>query len=806
MVLNFLKISIRNLTRNKVYSLINILGLSIGMACSILIALYIIDELSYDRYHKNSDNIYRLGFDAKLGGKEVQGVLLGLPAGPILKEEIPEIESFVRLVYIDHNKEAIIKKDDKLYLEKNVFYTDSSFFDVFDVEIIHGNPHNLLTNPFEIAISETTARKYFGNTNVLDKSLNIANNEYIIKAVVRDCPANSHFHYNILASLVDTKYAGYSTWIVNDIAFTYFLCRENINPIQLQNKILKIAIKHVEKELEAIFKSNIDEFFQSGNNKYEYKLQALKDIHLHSHSNFELETNSDIKYIYIFSLIALFILIIACINFMNLSTARSAKRAKEIGIRKVVGGSRASLFRQFLFESVLLSFISLLIAMIIIESVLPLFNNLVSKEIAIGYFSNGFMLPSLFLLAILVGLFSGLYSAGYLSSLKMLSALKNNIFANNKNNWFRNSLVIFQFAISIILVISTFVVYSQLMYIKNKDLGFDKEHILIVNNAKQIRNSFESFKQELEKNTSISNVTYSSSYPSTMFYGFPLIVSRAEGSDSYAPRVLEVEKDFAKTYGLELIEGRFFSHKYSTDTSSIILNQSAVKEFRLEKPVVGQQIYTTHSGNRAWKIIGIVKDFNFQSLYQDIGSLVFIDNNFIKYISVKFNDGINTQKIQLVQNAWEKFVHDTPFDYSIMKDDFMLLHKKEFKTAEVFAIFSILAIFIACLGLLGLASFIVEQKTKEIGIRKAMGASTLSIIGLLFKQFSIWILLANIIAWPLAYIFMNNWLHNFAYHTSIQFWIFALASISILILALSTVSFQAIKAAQANPVDNLRYE
>ena len=806
MVLNFLKISIRNLTRNKVYSLINILGLSIGMACSILIALYIIDELSYDRYHKNSDNIYRLGFDAKLGGKEVQGVLLGLPAGPILKEEIPEIESFVRLVYIDHNKEAIIKKDDKLYLEKNVFYTDSSFFDVFDVEIIHGNPHNLLTNPFEIAISETTARKYFGNTNVLDKSLNIANNEYIIKAVVRDCPANSHFHYNILASLVDTKYAGYSTWIVNDIAFTYFLCRENINPIQLQNKILKIAIKHVEKELEAIFKSNIDEFFQSGNNKYEYKLQALKDIHLHSHSNFELETNSDIKYIYIFSLIALFILIIACINFMNLSTARSAKRAKEIGIRKVVGGSRASLFRQFLFESVLLSFISLLIAMIIIESVLPLFNNLVSKEITIGYFSNIYVLPSLFLLAILVGLLSGVYSAGYLSSLKMLSALKNNLFANKKNNWFRNSLVVFQFAISIILVISTFIVYSQLVYIKNKDLGFDKENILVVNNAKHIRNSFESFKQELEKNSLINNVTYSCAYPCALFSGFPLIVSRDEGYDSYCPRRLCVEQDFAKVYGLELTEGRFFSNEYLADESSIILNESAVKEFKLKKPVVGQQIYTTSKEIKPWKIIGVVKDFNFQSLHQDIGSLVLIQNDYMRFISVKLKAGINNQTIQLVQNAWEKFVHNTPFDYKIMKDEFVAKHKQEFKTGEIFAIFSILAIFIACLGLFGLLLFIVEQKTKEIGIRKAMGASVWSIVNLLFKQFSVWILLANIIAWPLAYVFMNNWLHNFAYHVDIKFWIFPIATVLTLLIALSTISLQSVKAARVNPVDNLRYE
>ena len=804
MLRNFFRISIRNLTQNKAYSLINILGLSIGMACSVLIVLFIIDELSYDRHHKNYDNIYRIGINAKLGGKEQKGFVVGAPVGAILKERVPEILSFTRITNFNVD-EFTIKKDDRFYLEKNVFYTDSSFFDVFDVEIIHGNPHNLLTNPFEMVISETTARKYFRTTNVLDKSLTIGNQEYIIKAVVSDCPSNSHFHYNILLSMVSSEAANSQTWIVNDMNFTYFLLRENTNVDQVQKKVSFIAIECVEKELQSLFNANLEDFYKRGS-YFRYELQALKDIHLYSHTNFELEANSNIKYIYIFSVIALFILVIACINFMNLSTARSAKRAKEIGIRKVVGGSRNSLFKQFLFESVLLSFISLLIAMIIIESVLPLFNNLVSKEITIGYFSNIYVLPSLFLLAILVGLLSGVYSAGYLSSLKMLSALKNNLFANKKNNWFRNSLVVFQFAISIILVISTFIVYSQLVYIKNKDLGFDKENILVVNNAKHIRNSFESFKQELEKNSLINNVTYSCAYPCALFSGFPLIVSRDEGYDSYCPRRLCVEQDFAKVYGLELTEGRFFSNEYLADESSIILNESAVKEFKLKKPVVGQQIYTTNKEIEPWKIIGVVKDFNFQSLHQDIGSLVLIQNDYMRFISVKLKAGINNQTIQLVQNAWEKFVHNTPFDYKIMKDEFVAKHKQEFKTGEIFAIFSILAIFIACLGLFGLLLFIVEQKTKEIGIRKAMGASVWSIVNLLFKQFSVWILLANIIAWPLAYVFMNNWLHNFAYHVDIKFWIFPIATVLTLLIALSTISLQSVKAARVNPVDNLRYE
>ncbi len=809
MLRNFFKVSIRNLTRNKTYSIINILGLSIGMACSIIIFLFIFDELSYDKFNKKADQIYRVGIDAEMQGSRMKGFITGAPVGRTFVTEIPEVKNSTRIIKDPMGQdEAVVKYGDKKFVEENIFFVDSSFFNIFDVEFVEGYPKSILNNPNQVVITESIAKKYFNDQNPVGKLLNILGKEYLIQAVVKDCPSNSHFHYKILASLVSLPIAESQGWIINNNLYTYLLLEKGVDTKQIKNKMLEVAFKYIEPELQNIFGVSIEQFKNAGNT-YDYILQPLTDIHLKSHTDSEIEANSSIVYVYIFSIIAAFILFIAIINFMNLSTARSATRAKEVGLRKVIGAQRRNLFYQFLFESIIMSLISLIVAMVITESVLGVFNSFILKDLSIGYLSNFYVLPSLLLLAIVVGVISGLYSASYLSSSKILNVLKGKVLSGGNNSWFRSALVIFQFSISITLFICTFVIYSQLNLLRNKDIGFNKKNIVVIEKSNALGESMESFKHELESNPFVKSVTASSTLPARGFGNLPLTVEGEKDNKSYVPCVISVDPDFAKTYQLTIKEGRFFSDDFASDTFAVVLNESAVKKFGLQEPVVGKRLITSIYGQTYhWEIIGVVKNFNFKSLHQDVNPLV-LASPFIRgtnLISVKLKDGISKESLDFIQEKWNKFVLDTPLDYSIMEDDFDNMHKEEFRTGDVFIIFSILAIFIACLGLFGLASFMAENKTKEIGIRKAMGASTFIIVETLLTQFTKWVLWANIIAWPIAYMFMNKWLENFAYRVNIEWWIFIASGILGLLIAVLTVSFRAIKAARANPVNSLRYE
>ncbi|MBU8892327.1 MAG: ABC transporter permease [Bacteroidales bacterium] len=806
MLRNFFKVSIRNLIRNKTYSIINILGLSIGMACSILIFLFIFDELSYDKYHENSDDIYRVGQEVYLEDEFRSSYAVGFPAGRTFADEIPEIINFARVLKIEIvSSEAVVKLDNKEFIEKDMFFVDNSFLDIFDVKFIDGDAATSLNEPYQLLITESLSKKYFGEESPLGKVINIRSEEYIVSGLIEDCPANSHFHYSVLISMLsNSNFTDNSTWVINGFYFTYLLLEKGADVERVAEKVHDIAIKHDEKELKTLFDMNIEDMARS-----KYILQPLTDIHLHSHSDVEIEDNSNISYIYIFSLIAFFILVVACINFMNLSTARAAKRAKEVGIRKVIGAMKGGLFWQFMFESIILSAISLIVAMLIVESVLPFFNSFIEKELTVGYSQNILLIPLLLLLAIVVGLFSGFYSAGYLSSIKILSVIKSSVFSGKSHSWFRNILVIFQFSVSIFLFICTFIIYSQLLYIKNKDTGLEKENVLVINSASKLGDSYKSFKEELEKHPRISGVTYSSALPGGFFNGFPAAIPGENSNKDYFPKSLSTDYDFAETYNLKMKEGRFFSDEFAADSFSIVINESAVKEFGLKKPVVGKQIISRYNDNYIINrtIVGVVKNFNFRSLHQEIGSLVITPNRGdMDYLSVKFKTELNNEAMELVKTKWNKFVMDAPFDYSVLEDVFINMHKEEFKTGEIFALFSILAIFIACLGVYGLVSFMAEQKTKEIGIRKVLGSSTSQVVRLLLVTFTKWVLMANVIAWPVAYFFMNKWLQNFAYRVNIQWWIFIASGILGLLIAVLTVSFQAIKAARTNPVNSLRYE
>ncbi|MCB2195617.1 MAG: ABC transporter permease [Bacteroidetes bacterium] len=809
MFINFLKVSIRNLIRHKSYSLINIIGLSIGMACSIIIALFVFDELSYDKYNENYQQIYRLGINGSFNGQEMRAYRSGSPDGPVITSEVPEIKNFARVISASYNEEEIlITYEDKSFLQERAYFADSTYFDIFTCNFIEGDPQKALANPNSLVLTESAAVKIFGNKDVMGKMVNMLDEEYTVTAIIEDCPSNTHFHYSMLASLVSIPAADFTTWLSNDYATTYFLIDENADINLVKKKVNDVAKSYAESELESGFGIKIEEFYKSGN-YFEFLLQPIERIHLHSHTNFEIEPNSNIIYVYIFSIIAVFILIIACVNFMNLSTARSATRAKEVGVRKVVGATKRSLFNQFILESIVISVISLFIAMIIVESILPVFNNLSGKALSVGYSSNIVVIPLLLLLALFVGVFSGLYSASYLSSIKILSVFKGSLLSGKSQSWFRNVLVVFQFTISIGLFISTFIIYDQINLLKNKDVGFNKENVLLIERSNALRSSSESFKQELMKLPNVKNVTFSNTIPSGHFSGFPCSVEGDDASRTFVPRILRTDYDYADAYDLKLKEGRFFSREFSTDSFALIINEAAAKDFGFQGSAVGKHIITNYGGEvTRWPIIGVVENFNFNSLYQDVGPLVLLNPSYLSlnYTSVRFTNGLNQENIQRVQQVWDKYVANAPFKYSILEDEFNSMHKEEFRTGQLFGIFSVLTIFIACLGLLGLASFIAQNKTKEIGIRKALGASVFKVTALLLKQFTFWVVIANIIAWPVAYFAMHKWLQNFAYKVDIQWWVFIVSAALGLLIAVVTVSYQAITAAQKNPVDSLRYE
>jgi putative ABC transport system permease protein len=803
---NFLKVAFRNISRHKIFSTINLLGLAIGLACSILIALFVIDELSYDRFHEHSDDIYRIAIDGEFQGRKIDAVTTGASAGETMVSEIPDVINSVRLFnYFGEGTSVELKN--KTYLEDQLLYTDSTFFEIFSFDLKKGDPNGILNRPNTVVLTEPTARRYFGNSRAMGKSISIEGEEYLVTGIAGDCPHNSHFHFDLLASMTTLGVAKSTTWLSEDLSYTYLQLREGTDPQKVEKQMQSIVRKHVAPELKEMMGISLDKFLDQGN-AYAYYLQPLTDIHLKSHTDFELEANSSMKYVYIFGIIAIFILFIACINFMNLSTARAAKRAREVGMRKVAGATRGSLFRQFLLEAIFMSTIALFIGMILIESMLPLFNNLAGKELNIGYTQHWYVIPSLLLLALLVGIISGLYSAGYLSTISINQGLSSGLLSGKSRSGFRNGLVVFQFTISILLFISTLMIYSQLRFIMDKDLGYQTEKVVVVEQANKLGESYNAFKQSLEKHPEVKQVSRTETLPGMLFNGFPARTVGQDTEQSHPFRSVSVGYDLIKVLDLEMKAGRFFREDFN-DSTSLVVNEAAVKALGYEEPVVGKQVKTSFRGDETyWDIIGVVKNFHFRSFHQQIQPLILMHPSLRsqKYLTVHFQNTNPRAMVAQVERTWKDFLGEEAFQYFFLDDNHRTMHSEEFRTGKVFGIFSALAIFIACLGLFGLASFMAEQKTKEIGIRKALGAHIRSIILLLLKQFTFWVLISNLVAWPLAYLFLKNWLQNFAYHIDINIVYFLAGSLLALLIAVLTVSHQTLSAAKANPVDSLRYE
>ncbi len=808
MIRNYLKIAWRNLRKNKVYSFINITGLAIGLASFLLIALYMMDELSYDRYNDKADRIYRINSDIRFGGGDLHLPVTSDMMGQILKKDYPMIEQYTRIYASSGSK--LIKKNKDFITEDYVAHVDSTFFDVFSMPVIAGNTHTALIEPNTVVITESAAKKYFGTTDVMGKILETKDDKpnYKITAVIKDIPTNSHFHFDFLFSMKNVDY----DWgdLTSHNFHTYLLLKKGADYKQLEKGFDQYIEKYVLPSIQAVMKiKDMDEFRKSGN-RLEYSLIPLTKIHLYSNRSFELGAGGNIQYIYIFSAVALFILLIACINFMNLTTARSASRAKEVGIRKVLGTEKRFLIFQFLTESTLMAVLSFVLAVLVASLVLPLFNNIADKSMSLKNLLSPVILPLLILLPFAVGLLAGSYPAFFLSAFRPIEVLKGKLKLGSNSGGLRSVLVVFQFSTSIILIVGTIVIYKQLNYIQQKDLGYNKDQVLSIYSVYTMGDKVSAFKNSVLQMTGVQSGTLSSYLPvsnssrsdNTFFKN--QLLDQKDGIDMQNWRV---DYDYFKTMGMHVIKGRGFSHQFGGDSTAVILNETAAQLLGYPDPL-GQKIYKIMDSNKtkAFTIIGVVKNFNYESLKQSIGPLGFFIGDRAAVASFKVNTTDLKGLISKIGSLWKEMNPGMPFGYEFLDDSFNKMYKSEQRVGKIALIFSTLAIVIACLGLFGLATFISEQRTKEIGIRKVLGASVQGIVQLLSKDFMKLVGISFIIAAPLSWWIMNNWLKDFAYRIPLEWWIIGAAGLIALLIALTTVSFQAIKAAIANPVQSLRSE
>ena len=814
MIKNYLKVAFRNLLRFKTYSFINIAGLAVGIACCLLILLYIQNEVSYDSFNKNAGRIFRINTDLKFGATELAIPVVPDLMGPLMKQDFPQIEEYTRIYNWGGKK--LVKKGENFNTEIGCAYVDSTFFKVFTFQAVSGKTDKVLNEPNTVVITESIARKYFNTASAAGKFIETTDNGgtlYKVSAVIKDMPYNSHFRFDFLFPMKNLNY----DWgnLVSSNFHTYLLLKKGVNYKDFEKKLEvfneKYAMPYAQKFLHIT-----KEAFEKAGNRIKYSLIPLTDIHLYSKRIQEISPSGTIQYVYIFSAVALFILLIACINFMNLTTARSANRAREVGIRKVLGTERKNLVYQFLTESILTALIAVIIAVIIVYHVLSFFNNMSGKELEINKLYSSSILLFLISLPFIVGLMAGSYPAFFLSRFNPVNIIKGKLAAGSRSGGLRSVLVVFQFATSIILITGTIIIYKQLNYIQNTNLGYQKEQVLIINDAYNLGNNVDAFKNEMLNIPGVISATTSGFLPIPSQRNFTAFYREANqvAESGFTMQRWDIDYDYLKTLGIKIVEGRNFSREFGSDSSSIILNEAAVRQLGYEltegskNNSINKPVYTWEGRSSIVKynVIGVVKNFHFESFHQNIGPLCFILKRSTGLISFKVSASKIPVIIKEAETKWKRMAAGTPFTYKFLDDSFNEVYKAEHRVGIIALSFSTLAIIVACLGLFGLATFLAEQKTKEIGVRKVLGASVPAILLMLSKEFIKWIAIANIIAWPLAYYFMDKWLQEFAYRISINWWLFIIAGVVALIIALITVSFQAVKAATANPVKSLRYE
>lgn len=796
---NYLKIALRNIKKHKGYSFINIAGLAFGMACFLLIVFYIQFERSYDNFHEKGRNIYQVVRENRWEDDVELKSITGAPLAPLLLQEFPAIVYAVR--FSNFGGEWV-SHGEKRFNEKRFFFADESIFSVFTFPLVQGNPGAALEEPFSVVITQKTARRYFGDDDPINKILNYnlggKNFDFKITGVIDEIPKNSHIDFDFIASYKSlrtitgewflTKHWDSPTW-------TYILLQEGYSPETLERLLPAFTEKYVDKWS-----------FSSVN----HMLQPLKDIYFHSPGP-PIGNRGNVQFLFVLSVVAAFILLIACVNFMNLSTARSASRSKEIGMRKVIGAQRAQLIRQFVGESLVYSFFALILAIVLIELFLPTFNSFVGKKLSINYLNNIGYLVAMMLTAAIVGVISGSYPAFFLSSFKPVIVLKGATQRGHSAERVRKILVIGQFAISIALIASSVLIYKQMHFLKNKEIGFNKNNVIAIPiRDRSVRGRYELLKNRLLQNSNITGVTASSMEPGVTSQNG--ISMKARNIDDIDMGIIYVDHDYVKTLEINLTKGRDFSKDVSTDAkSALLMNQAALERLGWQD-ALGEEIELYFKLERIvpmyqTTLVGVIQNYNFRDLTTPMQPILLkIDPQRFRYILIRINGDYTTDSINYIKRIWKESQFDDPFEFSFLDKDMENVYRNHESFATIIRYATSLAIFIACLGLFGLASSTVEKRTKEIGIRKVLGATVPSLVRLISIEFLILVALSNIIAWPLAYYATNRWLQHFAYRIGISLWPFILSAVLALVVALITVIYQSVKTALANPVEALRYE
>lgn len=817
MLRNYFTIALRNLRKHSFYSFINVAGLSVGIGICLVILLFVLNELQYDQHHEKADRIHRIHALIDFAGNHYDMTYAPAPMAATLTSEYPEVEAAVRF---RERGSYLIKREADNIKESKVIWTDKDFFKIFTVPLLAGNAETALAEPNSIAISKEIADKFFPNEEAIGQTLILDNNMTMkVTAVYEDMPVTSHFHFNVLISLAGLEEAKNPVWFSNNFQ-TYFLLREGASIKNLESKFPDLITKHVMPQMKEVLGADFTpEKFAEAGNKLLYTTQALSEIHLYSSLQGEFEPNFDITYIYLFVAIALFILIIASINFMNLSTARSANRAKEVGVRKVMGSLRSHLMRQFLMESLLLSLFSFILAIGLAYFLIPIFNNLAARQLSLPLNQPIFYL-FIIIGAIVVGFLAGVYPSFFLSAFKPVNVLKGNVALGMKSGFIRSSLVVFQFMISIFLVIATAVVYMQLDYIQNKKLGFNKDQVIMVDDIYALGNQRLTYKEEIMRHSFIENASIAGYLPVAGSWrsDTPWWMEGKEASQENMVSLQNwsVDHDYIKTFGMNIKEGRDFSRSFPSDSSAVILNESAAKALSYNESIIGKRVNTFGGGDngeldknnlRALTVIGVVEDFHFESLKQNVTPLMmFLSKKPSGYLSVRFQSANTEEVITVLEKKWREMAPGQPFTYQFLDDSFGKMYAAESRLGSIFGIFSSVAIIIACLGLFALTAFTAEQRTKEIGIRKVLGASVGSIVVMLSKDFGKLVLIAFVLATPFAWWGVNEWLQSYEYKVNVAWWVYVLAGVVAFGVAWITMSYQSIRAALSNPVKSLRSE
>jgi putative ABC transport system permease protein len=810
MLRNYFLTAFRIIARQKVYSAINIFGLTLGITSALLLLLYIVDELGYDRMHNDADRIYRSSLFAKLQGQEIISAYTGLPMAEALRKDVPAVESTVRIAKWST---LPVRYEDKAFTENRFLLTDSNFFDFFDYELLVGNPKHVLNGPNKVVITESVARKYFNYQGPGDRSpigkLFFIGSEGETKAevtgIAADAPYNTHLKFDFLLSLSSSPMMNYPMWL-NSSVITYFKILPNTSIDQVNDTYDYFINTYVAQEIQQFLKMDMEQLTSSGSG-IEFRTQALTDIHLRSSFSDELEPGGNIRYLYLFGLIAAFLIVLACINFMNLSTARAANRAKEVGIRKTIGALRNRLIGQFMLESFLYTLLSVVFALMLVSVSLNFFNIITAKNIAFTSLLTPTFIGGLLVFTLFVGIVAGSYPAFYLTSFKPAEVLKGKVRSGMKGSGIRNALVVFQFFISIGLIIATLMVFQQLKFVQQQNLGFDKENVMTMLHTLNLGKDGTAFKNELLQYPEVVSATFVNRMPPDIDWSSTFRIMDTDQEHLLA--VYQTDFDALKTMGYEVVAGRFFSRDFPADSGKVLVNETAFRQFGWDTHE-GKKIFSrfnTLEGNEL-EVIGVLKDFNFQALKNNIRPMIIVlgsEPNF--EMGIRFANSNVQANIDKVEQLWKKYSPDAPFEYSFLDQNFEAKYRAEQRMGQVFILFTGLAIIIACLGLLGLATYAAHQRAKEISIRKVMGASVMQVVVLLSKDFARLILIAFVLAIPLTwYILERYWLEGFAYRIDFSPWVFIFAGALALVVALITISFQAIRAAMSNPVDALKNE